>query len=142
MTPLEFLDVAFVNLRKHIAAHYGMGTEDGDGAVQSFDCSAWIWDCRGELKHDRNTDWILGDASGKQTKFKAIASPVPGCVAVYGTLWSKGQRHAGHVGIVVEVARKLVLDCSSGQDGPAVHKQAVLFDGPSDGRKVMFCIAI
>lgn len=143
MTAAEFLDLAWANLRKHVIARYGMGTEDGDGPVQSFDCSSWIWDCRGEKKHDRNTDWILADATGKQTKFRAIPAPEPGCIAVYGTKWKKnGERMAGHVGIVVDVARKLVIDCSSSQNGPACHVQAVLFDGTKDGRKPIFCIPV
>jgi len=136
LSPQDLLNAAFANLQRDVRAHYGMGTEND----ASFDCSAWIWDCVGDKKHDRNTDWILADATGKQTKFKVLAAPLPGCVAVYGTKWLKGgKRKAGHVGIVVDVARMLVLDCSDSQDGPACHVQEVLFNGTKDGRKPVFC---
>lgn len=138
MTPQDLQDAAWANLRRDTGVTYGMGKE-GDN---SSDCSAWIWDCAGEKKHDRNTDWILSDAIGKQTKFKQIPAPIPGCIAVYGTKWVKKKRYSGHVGIVVDVARKLVLDCSSSENGPACHKQEVLFDGTKDGRKPVFCIFV
>lgn len=141
MSPIAFLSHAFAMLAAHVVATYGMGTEDGEGPVQAFDCSAWIWFLMGEKKNDRNTDWILADACGKQTKFRRIDAPVPGCIAVYGTKWVKGERYAGHVGVVVNVARHLVIDSSSSQNGPACHKQDVLFTGTKDGRKPTYCVA-
>lgn len=127
---------------------YQMGAENikENGAL---DCSAFVWQVLGERKRDRNTDWIRSDALDKQTKFKRIAAPVPGCIAVYGTRWEKTplgtvKRHAGHVGIVVDVAKKTVIDCSSSQNGIRLHRQVVLLDGPSDKRDagLIFCAPV
>lgn len=118
---------------------YKMGREDirKNGAL---DCSAFIWKLFGENKKDRNTDWLRNDALTKMTRFRRIAAPVPGAIAVYGTRWEKTptgmtKRHAGHVGVVVDVAKKLVIDCSSSKNGIRLHRQAVLLDGPADKRQ-------
>lgn len=118
---------------------YGMGGEDTRQNGR-LDCSAFLWNVLGEKKKDRNTDWIRADALGRKFKFRKIDAPVPGCIAVYGSRWEKTptgatKRHAGHVGIVVDVAKKLAIDCSSSQNGIRLHRQAVLFDGPSDKRE-------
>jgi len=125
---------------------YQMGGEDIRPGGK-LDCSAFVWNVLGEKKRDRNTDWIRADAVGLQKRFAQIAEPVPGCIVVYGSRWEKTpagvvKRHAGHVGIVVDVAKKTVVDCSSSQNGVRLHRQAVLFDGPSDKREngVIFCI--
>jgi hypothetical protein len=142
MNAATILDGAFRWARDRRDVTYRMGAEDPrkNGA---FDCSAWVWNLLGERKRDRNTDWILRDATGAQTWFRQLDAPVPGCIAVYGTRWEKTggkvKRHAGHVGVVVDVGKKLAIDCSSSQNGIRLHRQRVLFDGPSDGRKVVFC---
>lgn len=127
---------------------YGMGKEDPrqNGA---FDCSAFFWSLMGEKKKDRNTDWVRADAVGRKSRFRQIAQPVPGAIAVYGTRWEKTpsgatKRHAGHIGIVVDVAKKLVIDCSSSQNGIRLHRQPVLLDGPSDKRQagLIFCVPV
>lgn len=118
---------------------YGMGGEDTRQNGR-LDCSAFLWNVLGDKKRDRNTDWIRNDALTRKTKFRRIVAPVPGCIAVYGSRWEKTpagttKRHAGHVGIVVDVDKKLAIDCSSSQNGIRLHRQAVLFDGPSDKRE-------
>lgn len=125
---------------------YGMGGEDIRQGGK-LDCSAFVWCVLGEKKRDRNTDWIRADATGKQTKFEQIPAPIPGCIAVYGSRWERtpagvAKRHAGHVGIVVDPIKKTAIDCSSSQNGIRSHRQAVLFDGPSDKRAngVIFCV--
>ena len=140
MQPQEVLLSALDYAAAHKGTKYAMGADDDNAS----DCSAFLWRALHDRKHDRNTDWIAGDALHACTKFHAVDVPFPGCVAVYGSRWEhvEGQpakRHAGHVGIVVDVAKKLVVDCSSSQNGIRVHRQRVLFDGPSDGRKVIFC---
>ncbi len=146
MTPTELLTGAQSWARNRLDITYQMGAEDlrKNGRL---DCSAFVWQVLGEAKHDRNTDWIAGDALHACTKFRRIDVAVPGCIAVYPSRWEKvpggpPKRHAGHVGIVVDPVKKLVVDCSSSQNGIRQHRQYVLFDGPSDGRKVVFCIAI
>ena len=142
MTPTEILEYARAWCdRRDIT--YRMGAENigQDGAL---DCSAFVWQVLGDKKRDRNTDWIAGDALHACTKFRRIDAPMPGCIAVYPSRWEKvadgpARRHAGHVGIVTDPAKKLVIDCSSSQNGIREHRQRVLFDGPSDGRKVIFC---
>jgi hypothetical protein len=118
---------------------YGMGKEDTrpNGAL---DCSSFMWLILGDKKRDRNTDWMRNDALTKKTKFRRVMQPVPGVIAVYGTRWEKTpagttKRHAGHVGVVVDVAKKLVIDNSSSQNGIRLHRQPVLLDGPSDKRE-------
>jgi len=125
---------------------YQMGGEDIRQGGK-LDCSAFVWNVLGEKKKDRNTDWIRADATGKQTKFMQIPAPIPGCVAVYGSRWERTpagvtKRHAGHVGIVVDPSKKTAIDCSSSQNGIRSHRQAVLFDGPSDKRPngIIFCV--
>lgn len=127
---------------------YQMGGEDlrENGKL---DCSAFVWTVLGEKKRDRNTDWIRSDALGKQTKFKQIPEPVAGCIAVYGSRWEKTpagvtKRHAGHVGIVVDIGKQLAIDCSSSQNGIRLHRQSVLFKGPSDRREqsLIFCVPV
>ena len=127
---------------------YKMGQENW-GPNGSGDCSALLWLILGEKKRDRNTDWIRGDALGAQTKFRVLAGPEPGAIAVYGTRWEKTpsgvtKRHAGHVGIVVDPAKKLAIDLSSSKNGIRLHRQAVLFDGPSDRRAtgLIFCAPV
>lgn len=118
---------------------YGMGKEDTrkNGAL---DCSAFFWNLMGEKKKDRNTDWVRNDALTRKTRFRRVMQPVPGVIAVYGTRWEKTptgatKRHAGHIGIVVDPVKKLVIDCSSSQNGIRLHRQPVLIDGPSDRRE-------
>lgn len=125
---------------------YQMGGEDIRQGGK-LDCSAFVWTVLGEKKRDRNTDWIRADATGKQTKFVQIPAPVAGCIAVYGSRYERTpegvtKRHAGHVGIIADPAKKIAIDCSSSQNGIRSHRQAVLFDGPSDKRAngVIFCI--
>lgn len=146
MTPEQILAAAANWAKTRRDIKYGMGGEDirENGKL---DCSAFVWNVLGERKRDRNTDWIRADATGKQSKFEQIAAPVPGCIAVYGSRWERtpagvAKRHAGHVGIVADPAKKIAIDCSSSQNGIRSHRQAVLFDGPSDKREngVIFCI--
>ncbi len=131
---------------------YKMGGEDirENG---SLDCSAFVWHVLGEKKFDgkvwRNTDWIRADALNRKTKFRPIAQPVPGCIAVYGGRTEKRpngvtRRHAGHVGFVVDPVKKLAIDCSSSQNGIRLHRQVVLFNGPSDKRAagLIFCVPV
>ena len=143
MTPTEILEGAKTWAKNRLDITYRMGAENiaRNGAL---DCSAFVWQVLGDKKRDRNTDWIVGDATHACTKFRRIDVPVPGCIAVYPGRWEivpggPNKRHAGHVGIVVDVDKKLVIDCSSSQNGIRCHRQRVLFDGPSDGRKVIFC---
>lgn len=146
MTLAEILAAAanWAKTRRDIT--YQMGGEDIRQGGK-LDCSAFVWTVLGDKKRDRNTDWIRADATGKQTKFVQIPAPVPGCIAVYGSRWERTpagvvKRHAGHVGIVADPAKKIAIDCSSSQNGVRSHRQAVLFDGPSDKREngVIFCI--
>ena len=148
MTPAQLLAKAIEYTTTLKGVRYKMGTEnwapDGSG-----DCSAFLWLCMGEKKRDRNTDWIRADALGAQTKFRAVSQPEPGVIAVYGTRWEKTpsgvtKRHAGHVGVVADVAKKLVVDLSSGQNGIRLHRQPVLLDGPSDRRSagLIFCVPV
>ncbi len=145
MTPAQVLEGAKTWLARRDIT-YSMGAEN-TGKGGSLDCSAFVWHVLGETKRDRNTDWLLGDATGKCTKVKRIPAPVPGCIAVYGTWWEKvpgapTKRHAGHTGIVVDPATKTVIDCSSSQNGIRQHVQSVLFDGTKDGRKPVFCVPV
>jgi hypothetical protein len=146
MTLAEILEGAQTWARNRRDITYQMGGQDVKKGGK-LDCSAFVWQVLGEVKRDRNTDWIRADAIGRQSKFRQIPEPVPGCIAVYGGRWEQvpgqaGKRHAGHVGIVVDVAKKTVIDCSSSQNGIRMHRQPVLFDGPSDKRTagLIFCV--
>lgn len=146
MTPEQILAAAQLWAKSRRDITYAMGGEDIKQGGK-LDCSAFVWQLLGERKRDRNTDWMRADATGKQTKLVQIPAPIPGCIAVYGSRWERTpagvtKRHAGHVGIVVDAAKKTAIDCSSSQNGIRSHRQAVLFDGPSDKRPngVIFCI--
>lgn len=146
MTPQQILDAALNWAKSRRDITYQMGAEDIRQGGK-LDCSAFVWTVLGDKKRDRNTDWIRADATGKQTKFVQIPAPIPGCIAVYGSRWEKTaagvtKRHAGHVGIVADVAKKTAVDCSSSQNGVRLHRQIVLLDGPSDKRPngVIFCV--
>jgi len=146
MKPEDILAAAqnWAKTRRDIT--YKMGGEDIRQGGK-LDCSAFVWNVLGEKKKDRNTDWISADAVGKQSKFIQIPAPIPGCIAVYGSRWERtpsgvAKRHAGHVGIVADPAKKTAIDSSSSQNGIRLHRQAVLFDGPSDKREngIIFCV--
>jgi hypothetical protein len=148
MNLAEILEGAQAWARNRRDITYQMGGEDirKDGKL---DCSAFAWTVLGEKKKDRNTDWIRADAVGRKSRFRQIAAPVPGCIAVYGSRWEKTpagatKRHAGHVGFVVDPEKKLAIDCSSSQNGIRLHRQSVLFDGPSDKRTngLIFCVPV
>lgn len=144
----EILEGAQYWARNRRDITYRMGGED-TRQNGKLDCSAFLWNVLGDKKKDRNTDWIRTDALGRKSKFRRINAPVPGCIAVYGSRWEKTpagatKRHAGHVGIVIDVEKKLAIDCSSSQNGIRLHRQAVLFDGPSDKREqgLIFCVPV
>lgn len=146
MTLDEILLIANNWAKRRRDITYQMGGQDSRQNGR-LDCSAFLWVVLGEAKRDRNTDWIRADAVGRQSKFRQIPEPVPGCIAVYGGRWEQvpgkpAKRHAGHVGIVVDVAKKTAIDCSSSQNGIRLHRQPVLFDGPSDKRAagLIFCV--
>ena len=147
----KLLDRAHYWVKMYPDITYRMGGErvESNGVL---DCSAFIWNVLGLKKKDRNTDWILKDATTKQTFFKQIDTPIPGCIAVYGTAWEriklpdgtvKVKRHSGHVGIVSSPSKFTVIDCSSSEGGIREHIQKVLFVGPKYGnRDVVFCLPI
>lgn len=90
-----------------------------------------------------STDSIYADAhpgKGKHRMFVPIASPVPGCLAVYGD-WvdSKGKGHQGHVAVVADPAKHTVVDCSSSQDGVSEHVQEVFWSGK---HRVIWCLPV
>ena len=86
------------------------------------------------------TDSVANDAKGKQRLFERIDAPVPGCIAVYGD-WKdgKGQPHQGHIALVVDPAKHVVIDCSSDLDGVAEHVQEVFWNGKHN---VIWCVAV
>lgn len=138
MNLAEILEGAQTWARTRRDITYAMGGQDVRKGGK-LDCSAFVWQVLGEVKRDRNTDWIRADALTRKTRFRQIAQPVPGAIAVYGSRWEQvpgkpAKRHAGHVGIVVDPVKKTAIDCSSSQNGIRLHRQAVLFDGPSDKR--------
>lgn len=84
-----------------------------------------------------STDSVYRDAKGSGRLFKALAVPVAGCIAVYPDHRDPKTNKAiqGHVGIVADVAGRVVVDCSSSQDGVAEHVQAVFWTHP----ETIFC---
>ena len=56
--------------------------------------------------------WMVEDANGKQTEYRRIAKPVPGCVVVY----------PGHAAILSDPATLTVIDCSKSHNGISEHE--------------------
>ncbi len=85
-----------------------------------------------------STDSIFADAKGKRTLFSPTPHAVPGCIAVYAD-WrdSDGQHHEGHVAIVSDPAKHLVIDCSVSGKGVTEHAQPVFWSG---SHPVIFCL--
>lgn len=105
---------------------YELGADDitDDANGMALDCSAAIWRGLGQRKFDgkrwRNTDWIVGDATGAQTQFVLCGVEIlPGDVAVYGRAQNGGK--VGHVAFVADPAKRTILDCSSSRNGIAEH---------------------
>lgn len=66
-----------------------------------------------------NTDGILTDALGKDVLFHDIplAEAKPGDMVVYG----HHDGHVGHIAMVVDPARRVIVDCSGSRDGVHCH---------------------
>ena len=96
-----------------------------------LDCSGYVAWCLGRSRKPSeafpfwlSTDSIVGDARGRKRLFRPIPAPIPGCLAVYGdSKDSKGVAHQGHVGIVIDPAKQMVLDCSSGNGFLSMYKR-------------------
>ena len=88
-----------------------------------------------------STDSVYADAhptKGEHRLFLPIASPIPGCIAVFGDwVGADGKAHQGHIAIVADPDRHTVVDCSSSQDGVAEHVQEVFWSGK---HRVVWCL--
>lgn len=86
-----------------------------------------------------STDSIWSDALGKHQLFRKIDVAVPGCIAVYPDYKDNvtGKKHQGHVGLVVDPDKHIVIDCSSNPpDGISEHVQEVFW---SHNHNTIFC---
>lgn len=140
MTPDQILAAARQLVAAHRATPYRMG---GDDWQTGMDCSAFIWRVVGQRKLAagvwRNTDWLVRNRHQPPMRELAAGESVaPGSIAVYGGRVVRGRRYAGHVGIVVDADRQIVIDCSSSAKGIRERVAPILFLGPSDGRPVFF----
>lgn len=129
--------------RARSAIGHGIGYDMGHGGEHPedalptrdglCDCSAFIaWVLGIKLSYtlsDRwwgvQTDSIYADATGPQKHFQRLAAPVAGCLAVY----PDHDGLQGHVALVTDPAKHLVVDCSSKADGITEHVQNVFWNG-------------
>lgn len=134
-TPTTFAQV-LVNAQALLAEYggkvaYRMGA-DLDGSPMGCDCSAFVARCCGQRKNDGgvwyNTDRIHDDAhSGPHKRWRQIDAPVPGCIGVYPGKTHNGNRVAGHVWIVEDVAACKTIECSSSGKGVARRTRVAWF---------------
>jgi hypothetical protein len=129
-------------------------TPDKVRHARGCDCSAFACWSAGVDKHDLefncwwNTDAIVRDAMGANKRWRLIPNPVPGCCVVYaGHRKPDGTRAAGHIGIVVDVARQLTRDCGSsafddGGDGITLRHVASLWSRPPSLPQPIFCVPV
>ena len=115
---------------------YELGADDLTPPDLALDCSAFVWRVLGERKFDgrrwRNTDWIVGDALGAQTRFVKLDKPEPGCIAVYGRRLNGGK--VGHVAVVVDPKARTIIDCSDSQNGVTEHDGSYFWRRAARGR--------
>lgn len=103
--------------------------KDGKKYPRGCDCSAFTCWASGVDKHDREvrnsagqrlywgTDNIYGDAVGAQRRFRQIAQAVRGCSVVYPSWVPPGKdRRSGHVGLVLDPTKRLIIDCADSPD--------------------------
>jgi hypothetical protein len=79
-----------------------------------------------------HTDAIWTDARTKQSTFRRIARPIPGCFAVY----PDRNGREGHTGLVSSAFPLTVIDCGSGPDGIS-ERSGNFFVGRPD---LVFCV--
>lgn len=100
------------------------------------DCSALADWCAGIDKHGpaspawQNTDALVNDGlqALKVDLWHQLPAPVRGCLIVYGGhVGADGKRHAGHVGVVVDVINGHCIDCSSTKNGIGRGVHSVAF---------------
>lgn len=121
---------------------YDLGADDMTPPTMALDCSAFVWRVLGSRKFDgkrwRNTDWIVGDITGAQTCFTAVAPAdvQPGDIVVYGKKQNCGR--TGHIGIVVDPAAHVVIDCSSSKNGVTERRADFFWHRPSPKAPAVF----
>ena len=135
LTPTTFAQV-LANAQALLAEYggrvvYRMGA-DLDGSPIGCDCSAFVARCCGQRKNANgtwyNTDRIHDDAhSGPHTRWRQIDAPVPGCIGVYPGKTRNGNRVAGHVWVVEDVAGCRTIECSSSGKGIARRTRVAWF---------------
>jgi hypothetical protein len=64
-----------------------------------------------------STDSIYRDAMSRGRTFMRIGSPVAGCFAVYPDHLG----HQGHVALVKDPAKRIIIDCASSRGGVTEH---------------------
>lgn len=133
MTPAQVLAQAEALLAQHGGrCVYRMGA-DLDGDPVGCDCSAFVARCCGQRKAQGgvwfNTDRIYDDAlkASGNVRWRQIAAPVPGCIGVYPGKMHNGNRVAGHVWVVADVAKCGSIECSSSGKGIARRTRVAWF---------------
>jgi hypothetical protein len=113
---------------------------DLDGNPIGCDCSAFVARCCGQRKKDAdglwwNTDRIYGDAKkgGDHKRWRQIDAPYPGCIGVYPGKTIDGTRHAGHVWVVDDPAKRTTIECSSSGKGIAGRRRPAWFKPGATG---------
>lgn len=120
--------------------NYVLGADDMTPPEMALDCSAAFWRSVGSRKFDgkvwRNTDWIVGDALGKRTLFDpvAYADVQPGDVLVYGRKTNNGK--VGHICVVVDPAKQLVIECASSAGGIIQQRRPFFFGKVRNGTAI------
>jgi cell wall-associated NlpC family hydrolase len=125
-------------------------TKDGQ-IKQGCDCSGFVAWCLRRSRRPQpdfgkwwlSTDSIWSDAVGKLSKTgtaKRIFKQIPveemqaGDIVVYPDGYRNGKKlHEGHVAVVVDAGKRLLVDCSSTQNGIKMRPIPVFFDYGKEG---------
>lgn len=119
---------------------YVLGADDLTPPDLALDCSAAYWRACNSRKFDgkrwRNTDWIVNDALGKRTLFDRLTLDEvrPGDALVYGRATNNGK--VGHICVVVDVAKQLVIECASSAGGIIQQRRPAFFRKVANGTAI------
>ena len=119
---------------------YEMGADDLTEPGLALDCSAFACRCLGFRKFDGkvwwNTDRVVSDAFGAQAKFRPVepSEVQPGDVLVYSRKMNGGK--VGHICVVVDPAKQLVIECASSAGGVIQQRRPAFFAKVRNGTAI------